>query len=84
MIQIDVHLAGENLINTSHDFHARFTYGPGPNISHGSRRQPFAIPHKDETSPYTWAQEKSWQPKIDWPDHCLGSPHSPSLMTALE
>jgi hypothetical protein len=34
-IRIDVHPSGENLINTSHTFHARFAYGPKPYISHG-------------------------------------------------
>jgi hypothetical protein len=57
VIRIDVHPTGENLINTPQDFHAQFTYGPGPYISHGPRKQPFASPHKDETCPYT--QEKS-------------------------
>jgi hypothetical protein len=56
-IQIDIHPAGENLINMSHAFHAWFVYGPGPYISRGLRRQPFASPHEDETDPYT--QEKS-------------------------
>jgi hypothetical protein len=49
VICIDVHPAGENPINTSHTFHAQFVYGPGPYISRGLRRQPFASPHKDET-----------------------------------
>jgi hypothetical protein len=56
-IRIDVHPVGENPINTPQAFHARFAYGPGPYISRGPRRQPFASPHKDETDPYT--QEKS-------------------------
>jgi hypothetical protein len=56
-IRIDVHHAGENLINTPYAFYAQFTYGPGPYISRGLRRQPFASPHKDETDPYT--REKS-------------------------
>jgi hypothetical protein len=73
-IRIDVHPIGENPINTPHAFHAQFTYGP--------RRQPFTSPHKDETGPYT--REKSWLPKTNWPDRRLGSPHSPSLTTALE
>jgi hypothetical protein len=81
-IRIDVHPAGENPINMTHTFHARFAYGPGPYISYGPRRQPFASPQKDETDPYT--REKSWQPKIDWLSRRLGSPHSPSLTTALE
>jgi hypothetical protein len=76
-IQIDVHPAGENPIDTPHAFHARFAYGPGPYISRGPRRQPFASPHKDETSPNTW--EKSWRPKTDWLSRRLGSPHSPPL-----
>jgi hypothetical protein len=33
-------------------FHARFAYGSKPYISCGPRRQPFASPHKDETSSY--------------------------------
>jgi hypothetical protein len=57
-IRIDVHSVGKNPINTSHAFHARFTYGPEPYISRGPRMQPFANPHKDETGPYT--REKSW------------------------
>jgi hypothetical protein len=76
VIEIDVHPAGENLINTPH------MYGRGPYISYGPRRQPFASPHKHETGPYT--QEKSWRPKTDWPGRRLGSPHSPSLTTVLE
>jgi hypothetical protein len=52
-IRIDLHPAEENPINTPHAFHARFAYGPGPYISRGLRRQPFASPHKDETDPYT-------------------------------
>jgi hypothetical protein len=56
-ILIDVHPAGENLINTPHAFHARFAYGPGPYISRGPHSQPFATPHTDETCPYT--QKKS-------------------------
>jgi hypothetical protein len=56
-IRIDVHSAGENPINTPHTFHTRFVYGPGPYISRGPRRQPFASSHKAETCPYTW--EKS-------------------------
>jgi hypothetical protein len=75
-IQIDVHLVGENPINTPHAFHARFAYGPGPHISHGPRRQPFASPHKDETYPYT--QKKSWWPKTNCPivalDHLILPP----------
>jgi hypothetical protein len=63
VIRIDVHLAEENLINTAHAFHARFTYGPRPYISYGPYRQPFASPHKDEIYPYT--QKKSWRPKTD-------------------
>jgi hypothetical protein len=51
VIQIVVHPTGENPINTLHAFHARFTYGPGPYISNGLRRQTFASPHKDETDP---------------------------------
>jgi hypothetical protein len=81
-IRIDVHPVGENPINTPYAFHARFTYGPGPYISCDPRRQPFASPHKDETTPYT--REKSWRLKTDWPSRRLGSPHSPSLTTALE
>jgi hypothetical protein len=81
-IQIDVHPIGENSINMPYTFHTQFTYGPGPYISRGLCRQPFASPHKDETCPYT--REKSWQPKTDWPDRHLGSPHSPSFMIALE
>jgi hypothetical protein len=53
-IQIDVHPAGENPINTPHAFHAQFAYGPGPYISRGLHRQPFTSPHKDETCAYTW------------------------------
>jgi hypothetical protein len=52
-IRIDVHPTGENPINTSHAFHARFAYGHGPYISRGPHRQPFAGPHEDETCPYT-------------------------------
>jgi hypothetical protein len=81
-VRIDVHPAGENPINMSHAFHARFTYGFGPYISHDPHRQPFTSPHKDETGPYT--QEKSWRPKTDWPSRRLGPPHSPSLTIALE
>jgi hypothetical protein len=81
-IQIDVHHAEENPINMPHAFHTQFTYGPRPYISRGTDRQPFASPHKEETGPYT--REKSWQPKTDWPNCHLGSPHSPSLTTALE
>jgi hypothetical protein len=51
-IQIDIHPAGENPINTPHAFHAWFEYGPEPYISHGPRRQPSASPHKVETGPY--------------------------------
>jgi hypothetical protein len=72
-IRIDVHPAGQNLINTSHAFHTRFMYGPGPYISHGTHRQPFASLHKDETCPYT--REKSWRLKTDWPGRRLGLPH---------
>jgi hypothetical protein len=82
MIRIDVHSAGENLINMPHIFHARFVYGPGLYISHGLRRQHFASSHKDEIDPYT--REKSWQPKTDWPGRRLGSAYSPSLTIALE
>jgi hypothetical protein len=64
-IRIDVHPAGKNPINKPHAFHAQFTYGLRPYISHCPRRQPFASPHQDETCPYT--REKSWQPKTDWP-----------------
>jgi hypothetical protein len=74
VIQIDVHLAGENPINTLHAFHAWFAYGPRPYISRGPRSPPFASPHKTEACPYT--RKKSWQLKTDWPDRCLGSPHS--------
>jgi hypothetical protein len=81
-IRIDVHHAGETPINTPYAFHARFAYGLGPYISGGYRMQPFASPHKVETDPYT--REKSWRLKIDWADRRLGSPHSPSLTTALE
>jgi hypothetical protein len=63
VIRIDVHHIGENLIKTPHAFHARLTYGTGPYISRGPRRQPFATLHKDETGPYT--REKSWRPKTD-------------------
>jgi hypothetical protein len=52
-IQINVHPAEENKINTSYAFHARFTYGPGLYISRGPRRQPFASPHKNEIVTYT-------------------------------
>jgi hypothetical protein len=52
VIRIDVHPAGENLINMSHDFYARFTYNPKTYISHAPRRQPFASPHKDKAGPY--------------------------------
>jgi hypothetical protein len=52
-IQIDVHLTGENSINTPDAFHVRFIYDPRPYISRGPRRQPFASSHKDETEPYT-------------------------------
>jgi hypothetical protein len=52
MIRIDVHPAGENSINTPHTFHARFAYSPGPYISRGLHRQPFACPDKDKTGPY--------------------------------
>jgi hypothetical protein len=48
-IQIDVHHAGENPINTPHTFHARLTYGSEPYISRGPSTQTFASPHKDET-----------------------------------
>jgi hypothetical protein len=82
VIRIDVHPAWENPINTPHAFHARFTYGPGPYISHDSCRQPFASPHNDETGPYT--REKYWRSKTDKLSHHLGSPHSLTLMTALE
>jgi hypothetical protein len=82
VIQIDVHPTGENPIDMPHAFHAQFVYGPRPYISHSLRRQPFASPHKDETGPYT--REKFSRPKTDWPEHRLGSPHSLSLMTALE
>jgi hypothetical protein len=58
VIRIDVHRTGENPINTPHTFHASFAYGPGPYISCGSRRQPFAIPHKDKTCPCT--RNNSW------------------------
>jgi hypothetical protein len=58
VIRIDVHPTGESPINMSHTFHARFTYGPGPYISRGLRRQPSASLHKDETCPYT--RKKSW------------------------
>jgi hypothetical protein len=34
VIQIDVHLAGENLTNTPHAFHAQSAYGPRPYVSH--------------------------------------------------
>jgi hypothetical protein len=57
-IRIDVHPTRENPINMSHTFHAQFAYGPRPYISRGSRRQPFANPHKDEIGPYTTG--KSW------------------------
>jgi hypothetical protein len=57
-IRIDVHPAGETLINTPQAFHPRFAYDPGPFISRGLHRQPLASLHKDETGPYT--QEKSW------------------------
>jgi hypothetical protein len=57
-IRIDIHYVGENLINTPHTFHTRFTYGLGPYISRGPHMQSFASPHKDETCPYT--QKKSW------------------------
>jgi hypothetical protein len=53
VIRIDVHPVGENPINMPHAFHAWFAYGPGPYISHGSRMQPFASPHKTEAGPYT-------------------------------
>jgi hypothetical protein len=56
-IQIDVHHAGKNLINTPYAFYAQFAYDPRPYIFCGLRRQPFASPHKDETDPYT--REKS-------------------------
>jgi hypothetical protein len=52
-IRINVHPIGENPINMLHAFHARFAYGPRPYISRGSRRKPFASPHKDETCPDT-------------------------------
>jgi hypothetical protein len=58
VIQINVHPAGENPINTPHTFHARFAYDPGPYISRGPCRQPFTSPHKDEIDPYIW--KKSW------------------------
>jgi hypothetical protein len=32
MIRIDVHLAGENLTNMPHAFHARSVYGPRPYV----------------------------------------------------
>jgi hypothetical protein len=73
VIRIDVHPTGENLINMPHAFDAWFMYDPGPYTSCDLRSQPFASPHKDETGPYT--QKKSWQPKTDWPDHRLRSPH---------
>jgi hypothetical protein len=82
VIRIDVYPTGENLINTPHIFHARFTYDPRPYISRGLRRQSFACPHKNEICPYT--REKSWRPKKDWLDRRLESPHSPSLTIALE
>jgi hypothetical protein len=75
--RIDVHPPGENPINTTHVFHARFMYGPGPYISRGLCRQPFTSLHKNEACPYT--REKTWRPKTDWPRRHLGSPHSPSL-----
>jgi hypothetical protein len=52
-ILIDVHPAGENLINTPHAFHARSEYGPRPYILHGPHRQPFFIPQEDKTGPST-------------------------------
>jgi hypothetical protein len=52
-IQIDVHPAGVNLINTPHTFHSRFAYGPRPYISYDPRMQLFASHHKGETCPYT-------------------------------
>jgi hypothetical protein len=55
---------------------------PRPYISRSPCRQLFSSPHKGKTGPYT--QGKSWRPKADWPDRCLGSPHSPSLKIALE
>jgi hypothetical protein len=81
-IQIDVHPAEENPISTPHTFHARSAYGPRPYISRSPHRQPFASSHEAETGPYT--QKKSWQPKPDWPDRRLESPHSSSLVIALE
>jgi hypothetical protein len=57
VIQIDVHHTGKTPINTSHAFHAWFVYGLGLYISRDPCNQPFASPHKDETSPYT--QKKS-------------------------
>jgi hypothetical protein len=34
VIQIDVHLAGENPTNMPHASHAQFAYGPRPYVSH--------------------------------------------------
>jgi hypothetical protein len=79
---MDVHPAGENLINTPHAFHARFVFGLRPYISRGPHRQPFSSPHKVETGPYT--HKKSWQPKTDWPNRPLGWPHSSFHAIALE
>jgi hypothetical protein len=74
-IRIDVHHTRKNPTNTLHVFHAQFTYGPGPYISRGPCKKPFASPHKNEICPYT--QKKSCQSKTDWPDHRLGSPLLP-------
>jgi hypothetical protein len=56
-IRIDIHPAGENLINMSHAFHARSALGPRSYISHGPHMQPFTSSHEDEIGPYT--REKS-------------------------
>jgi hypothetical protein len=81
-IRIDVHPAGENLIDTPHAFHAWFAYGPGPYISLGPHGQPFASLQKDETCPYTWgevlatkdrlARPSSWVTIFPLPHDSLG------------
>jgi hypothetical protein len=66
----------------SHIFHAQYVYCPGPYISHGLHRQPFASPHMDEIGPIhlrevlatedRLARPSSWVTSFPLPHDSLG------------
>jgi hypothetical protein len=50
-IQIDVHPAEGNPINTPHSFHARLAYGSGPYISRGPHGNLLLVPTRMKQTP---------------------------------